>query len=237
MSGGGATSGAPAPVFEAAWCATDLGEYRACAGTYERYPYDSLPPLDPDRYTGAFEWLGEAGDPVPDEVAALDRLAADLAAHGLALPRDFVTFHTSAGFRNTLDEVSVTCCWTDISEPLPSPVEPGAFLVRFLRDQQDCVMWYLYLRPSGEAFVVHSWLDYAYEYAAREEGEGPSTDLDDIELQRSEILWCAASFEEFAHRFWTENRLWYTVSGGDPAAVEPELRAYLRHYAATGTPA
>jgi hypothetical protein len=53
----------------------------------------------------------------------------------------------------------VTGCWTDISQPLPSPVEPGAFLVRFLRDQQDCVIWYLYLRPSGETFVVHSHLD------------------------------------------------------------------------------
>ena len=38
--------------FSAAWCATDLGEYRACSGTYERYPCESLPPLDPSRCTG-----------------------------------------------------------------------------------------------------------------------------------------------------------------------------------------
>ncbi len=36
------------------------------------------------------------------------------------------------------------------------PAEPGAFLVRFLRDQQDCVIWYLCLRPPGERFVVRS---------------------------------------------------------------------------------
>ena len=38
----------------AAWCATGLGEYRACRGTYEWYPYESLPPLAPSRCTAPF---------------------------------------------------------------------------------------------------------------------------------------------------------------------------------------
>ncbi|MDQ0945736.1 hypothetical protein [Streptomyces sp. V1I1] len=75
-----------------------------------------------------------------------------------------LTFQTSANLYLSLDKVSVTGCWTDISEPLPSPVEPGAFLIRFLRGQQDCVIWCLYLGPSGEeAFVVHSHVDYEYD--------------------------------------------------------------------------
>ncbi|MFB7715231.1 hypothetical protein [Streptomyces sp. NPDC056105] len=65
----------------------------------------------------------------------------NLAAKGLKLPRDFVTFEADSKLHCSLDDVSVTCCWTDISEPLPSPVEPGAFLVRFPafhdRRQQD----------------------------------------------------------------------------------------------------
>jgi hypothetical protein len=217
--------------FSAAWCATDLGEYRACRGTYERYPYESLPPLDSSRCTGAFQWLGRAGDLLPGNVAELTGLATDLMTSGLVLPQDFVTFQTRSNLYGVLDSVSVTGCWTDISAPLPSPVDPGAFLVRFLRDQQDCVIWYLYLRPLGEPFVVHSHLDYELEYEARRDGWHTETDLDDAQEQRAAICWCASSFEEFAYRFWVENRLWHAVRGSDLSGLEPELRDYLRHYA------
>ncbi|WP_333776168.1 hypothetical protein [Streptomyces sp. IBSBF 3136] len=215
--------------FDSAWCATDLGEYRHCRHTYEYYAYESLPPLDSTELTGTFQWLGGTGEPVPEHVTALNCLAENLAAKGLMLPRDFVTFQADSKLQYSLDEVSVTCCWTDISEPLPSPVEPGAFLVRFLRDQQDCVIWYLYLRPSGEAFVVHSYLDYEYE--ARRDEEETETNLDDPEEQRAAILWCAPSFEEFAYRFWIENRLWHALNGSDLSGLEPQVRDYLRHYA------
>jgi hypothetical protein len=230
-------SGLSSPDFSAAWCATDLGEYRACRHTYERYRYESLPPLDSTQFTGDFRWLGGVGDLVPEQVTKLTGLAADLTARGLTLPRDFVTFHTGSNLYRSLDGVSVTGCWTDISEPLPSPVEPGAFLVRFLRDQQDSVIWYLYLCPSGEAFVEHSHLDYEYEYEARRDGEQTQTDLDDAQEQRAAIFWCAPSFEEFAYRFWVENRLWRAVHGGDLSRLEPHLRDYLRHYAPPAVPA
>jgi hypothetical protein len=152
-------------------------------------------------------------------------------ASGLVLPQDFVTFQTRSELYGLLDGVSVTGCWTDISGPLPSLVDPGAFLVRFLRDQQDCVIWYLYLRPLREAFVVHSHLDYEFEYEARRDGKQTETDLDDAQEQRAAICWCAPSFEEFAYRFWVENRLWRAIHGGDLSGLEPGLRDYLRHYA------
>ncbi|MFF3639343.1 hypothetical protein [Streptomyces sp. NPDC002250] len=221
--------------FDSAWCATDLGEYRPCRSTYEYYPYKSLPPVDATQFMGAFQWLGGTGELVPEQVTVLNGLAGSLAATGLTLPRDFTTFQTDSKLHCSLDEVSVTGCWTDISKPLPSPVEPGAYLVRFLRDQQDCVIWYLYLRPSGEVFVVHSHLDYESEYEARRDGEETETDLDNPEEQRAAILWCAPSFEEFAHRFWIENRLWHALNGDDLAGLEPQARDYLRHYALPGT--
>ena len=109
--------------------------------------------------------------------------------------------------------------------------------MRFLRDQQDCVLWYLYLRSSEETFVVHSYLDYEYEYEARRNGEQTQTDLDDAQEQSAGIMWCAPSFEEFAYRFWIENRLWRGVRGGDLSQLEPQLRDYLRYYAPPGIPA
>lgn len=218
-------------AFSAAWCATDLGEYRSCQGTYEYYPYESLPPLDSSLCVGAFQWLGRTGDLLPEKVAKLTGLATDLMARGLALPQDFVTFQARSRLCGVLDEVSMTGCWTDISAPLPSPVDPGAFLVRFLRDQQDCVFWYLYLRPLAEPFVACSHLDYEHEYKARRDRQRTETDLDDAQEQRAAIRWCAPSFEEFAYRFWVENRLWPAIHRGDLSQLEPELRDYLRHYA------
>ncbi|MCX4964229.1 hypothetical protein OHA98_05245 [Streptomyces sp. NBC_00654] len=222
--------------FDAAWCATDLGKYRACQYTYEHYSLESLPPLDSSQFTGAFRWLGDAGDLIPRQVMKLNGLARDLAARGLTLPQDFVTFQTTENLYGSLDDVSVTGCWTNLSDPLPSPVEPDAFLVRFFRDQQDCVIWYLYLRPMSEAFVVYSDLDYEFEYEARRDGEETQADLEDAEEQRAAILWCAPSFEEFAHRFWIENRLWHAVNDREPPLLELRLQDYLNHYAPPGAP-
>ncbi|MEU6238575.1 hypothetical protein [Kitasatospora sp. NPDC047058] len=219
--------------FDAAWCATDLGDHRPCRYTYERYAYDTLPPLDEALFAGEFRWLGDPGGFVADQAAKLKPIEGKLAAEGLALPKDFVTFAVSSNFQGALDGVSVTACWSSLSEPLPSPVEPGAFLVRFLRDQQDCVLWYLYLRPSGEVFVVSSHLDYEFEYTARDSDEfRPESDLADHDAQRAAILWCAPSFESFAYRFWLENRLWHVVNGGDDASPDPAMLRYLDHYAA-----
>ena len=78
-----------------------------------------------------------------------EEMLADPTLHavGVALPEDFVGFYSWDGWADELDNASVTGCWTRLG-PLPafSPAEPGAFLVRFMADQQDCVTWYLYLR-------------------------------------------------------------------------------------------
>ncbi|MFI0960548.1 hypothetical protein ACH4S8_03855 [Streptomyces sp. NPDC021080] len=236
MSGEPPGSSLPPVRFASAWCATDLGEYRTCRHTYASYAYESLPPLDSTRFTGAFPWLGGTGAPLPEQVTLLGRLAENLAAKGLALPRDFVTFHTDAKLHRALDDISVTWCWTHISEPLPSPAEPGAYMVRFLRDQQDCVLWYLYFRPSGDVFVVFSHVDYADEYEARRAGDETGTDLDDPEEQRAALVRCAPTFEEFAYRFWIENHIWRTLHGDGPSGLDRRSRDYLNHYAPLDAP-
>ncbi|MGW6916259.1 hypothetical protein ACWGB8_20920 [Kitasatospora sp. NPDC054939] len=210
------------PVFPSLWCATDLGPHRPCDGTYEWYDPDTLPPLDPARFDGRFGWLGGTGPAVPELAGHLDAVAAELAGAGIALPAAFTAFQTGAASHRALDAVSATACWTDVSSPIASPGEPDAFLVRFLRDQQDCVHWYLYLRPSGEAFVVASPLDLAPE----PERDEPGMPLDWLGV----IARCASSFEEFAYRFWVENRLWYVLNGYGEESMDDELAGYLAHY-------
>lgn len=201
--------------FASSWCATDLGAYRPCRYTYERYPLNSLPPvLDA---LGGFRWLGDPGQHNADNVSVLTRLNTSLNTVGVALPEDFVQFYSSDAWAGELDAVSVTGCWTRLG-PLPtfSPVEPGAFLVRFMSDQQDCVTWYLYLRRGEPAFVVHAYgLDFGYE-----------DDDEDVGV----IYRCASTFEEFAYRFWVENRIWHHLNDPNAGPLPSRLAEYLAHY-------
>ena len=222
----------PAP-FRGSWCATDLGDHRPCRFTYERYPIESLPPLDEASFLGDFAWHGDVGSVIDEQVTTIERLAAELAEVGLALPADFVTYMTRSNLHLFLDEVSCTCCWTNLSRPLPSPIEPEARMVRFFRDQQDCVLWYLYLRPDGESFVVHSYRDLEYELEVRSGGDADEIEsLPDFDNDPDyEIFWCAPTVEVFAYRFWTENTLRLALHGRQPIEDLDEAQlTYLRHY-------
>ncbi|MFE9634013.1 hypothetical protein [Streptomyces sp. NPDC006463] len=229
---------APAPArtpfrFPSGWCATDLGSYRPCEYTYEVYPCESLPSLDARVLDGGFGWLGGPdgpGGPRSGHGEHLAAVEADLAPLGLSLPADFRTFYSSDSLCRAFDEVSVTACWSDLSAPLESPAEDGARLVRFLRDQQDCVIWYLYLRPSGETFVVFSHLDL--ELAGRQELDEAQADEFRAAAAHS-LVRCASTFEEFAYRFVVENELWTHLNTTNPdTTLAPHFQEYLDHYAA-----
>lgn len=229
---------APAPApFPTGWCATDLGSHRPCEFTYEVYPLESLPSLDSGRLDGGFGWLGGPGTPDGPGSGHGEHLAAveaDLAPLGLRLPADFRTFYRSGSLCRAFDEVSVTACWSDLSGALRSPVEEGARLVRFLRDQQDCVIWYLYLRPSGETFVVCSHLDLDMELAEQELNAAQAAEFRAAAAES--LVRCASTFEEFAYRFVVENELWMHLNTTNPGvALAPHLQEYLDHYAAAAS--
>lgn len=222
----------PAPLRRS-WYASDLGAYRPCQYTYERYPIDSIPPLDGAAFTGDFAWFGDTGHVLPDRTAEMDRLVSDLEAAGLCLPPDFVALQTRTHLYLSLDEASGTGCWTSLSAPLPSPLETDARMIRFFRDQQDCVMWYLYLRPGGESFVVHSYRDVEYEAEVRESGDLEEIeDLPDYDNDPDyEIFWCAPTVEIFSYRVWTESRIQRALSEGHSFDdLDPGQRSYLTHY-------
>lgn len=166
-----------------------------------------------------------------ETVAELDELAQGLVVRGITLPQDFMTCYTHSHLRRSLAEVAVDSGYAAFSDPLPSPIEPDAYLVRFLCTDDEDVFWYLYLRPSGEAFVVHSEIEYQAECDARDVGEETRTDLDDMEQQRAAIHWCAPSFEEFLYRLL---RLWRVIDSGDLSEFDSDQRRYLDHYTPTG---
>ncbi|MFH9795157.1 hypothetical protein [Streptomyces virginiae] len=224
----GSAADAAAVSFPTGWCATDLGSLRPCAYTYEVYPLESLPPLEAAHLGDGFDWLGGAGGPRSAHAEHLAAMERELAEAGLSLPEGFAAFYGSEHLSRAFDEVSVTACWSHLSGPLPSPAEEGARLVRFLRDQQDCVIWYLYLRPSGEAFVVFSHLELE---SAGWWAEGEPTEEVRAAVASS-LMRCADTFEEFAYRFVVENELWMRAnSAGAESPLAPRLQEYADHYA------
>ena len=82
--------------------------------------------------------------------------------------------------------------------------------------------WYVYLRPSGDSFVVFDVDPY--------QAESTYADLEDSIFLSGEFSWCAGSFEEFAYRYWIENRLWRVLHEHSNADLSPELAEYLNQY-------
>lgn len=180
-------------------------------GTYQAVAYEALPPL-PKREGNAFSWLRaapNAPDPlgvidaddapsVEDFVPTVDRLTAEARHLGLTVPPAFRTFMTERELHRRVP--TCTACYLDLpSRLIALPDGQSGRLLRFLNDQQCCLLWYLHLRPGGDHTVVCA--DPEWEDDAKGES------LEDLVTPRNLVV-CAPSLEDFVHRFWLENTLW-----------------------------
>lgn len=223
----------PGAPFETGWWSFDLGKYRPCDGTYQLYPYDSLPPLaEPDE---SLNWLAPLSDTVdgqmavhrnpPEERGALDTIAAEARALGLTLPPSFTRLMVSPALQDRIP--SCTACYFELSEHLtPCPGADGAFIVPFLSDQQDCVLWYLCLTPGGSHRILAFPGDMESYMDAAKAGQGVT--IEDI---TGAIRVCAPGFATFIYRFWLENTIWFKLNSNDAAPFTATEQAYLDHYA------
>jgi len=208
--------------FPAGWWSFDLGEYRPCDSTYELYPYEALPPLDEALFRGDFGWLTPAKAP---RTAAAPKILAAAAKLGLTLPPAFVRLVREPALQAAIPSCTA-CEWDPSVAPVPCRVVPGAHLIRFLRDQQDCLFWYLHLLPDGDAHVLCSPIPFDH----------PELSVTP-EVVVANTWYCAPHFEHFVYRFWIENELWDKLGGSTPV-LSPAEAAYLGHYAAAqGIPA
>jgi hypothetical protein len=234
------TQAAQNPIpFEPGWWSFDLGEYRACDGTYCFFEYDSVPPIDESQFNGSLAWL----EPLNDETAgvmevhhesdeALGRLKGDVAKIaaqaeqlGLKLPEAFLRLMNSRDLQDRIP--SCTACYFSMSdEILPCPGTEGGYFIRFLNDQQDVLLWYLYLTPQGNESVLVSpiLLD---DFAGPDHADKLTDDWRKAILTHTRV--CGASFESFVYRFWLENTLWFNVNEGEGTRTEAQQR-YLAHY-------
>jgi hypothetical protein len=205
--------------FPSGWWSFDLGAYRPCDGTYAFYPYESVPPLDESLFRGTFAWLERV--PRARATKSLSGLLAAAEAAGLTLPPAFVTFMGDPRLRAAVPSCTA-CEWDASAAPVASKVVPGAFTVRFLRDQQDCLFWYLHLLPGGATEVLCSPIPF--DSAGVMAKVTPEVVIDNTWV-------CAPNFEHFVYRFWIENELWEKVAARrEPVALSDAERAYISHY-------
>ncbi len=213
--------------FKPGWWGTDLGRYRACDGTYCFFPYESLPPLT--NFDGTLSWLGALPDHLdhemevhrndPSERGQIDALAGQARQLGLTLPPAFVELMGSSELQDRIP--SCTACYFKLSERIiPCPASEQGYILRFLNDQQDVLLWYLYLTP-GDARVIVS----PYELDDGEE----LTDVGRSNVLSQSVV-CAPTFDEFIYRFWLENTIWFKLNETG-ATFTPDEQAYLDHYA------
>jgi hypothetical protein len=207
------TLGHPIPT---GWYGTDLGPFRACSGTYELYPNDGAAPRL--EFDGTFGWLptrrqAEIEYMVP--VAAETALAISTVP---GLPSSFVYFMSRPNLTGAIPTCT-SCYWNVAESPIPSPLDDGARPLRFMNDQQDVLLWYLYLEPDGGHRVVCGSIPY--HDVAVEPGRA-AQDLVEV----------APGLEAFVYRFWVENLAWYELNqfGRADSELSPAVREFLARY-------
>ena len=151
----------------------------------------------------------------PSQTERLKTLTELLATVDLKLPAAFLTFMGDYELKSAVP--SCTGCDWDLSERLiESPFEDDSFLIRFLRDSQDVLFWYLHLTPTGHC-VLCSPIPF----------DDPTLD-EPPDVLLAETVWVAPHFEHFVYRFWIENVLWELLEDG--ASLTPVEAAYVGHY-------
>ncbi|MFG3200230.1 hypothetical protein ACGFYT_29385 [Streptomyces sp. NPDC048208] len=73
---------------------------------------------------------------------------------------------------------------------------------------------------------------WTYEYEAHASGGefNGNSDIDGPDEQMEALQYCAATFEEWAYRFWIENRISEAVESEDKPSLDEDRHAYQNHY-------
>lgn len=227
------------PPFSAKWFFPGLGRYRRCDATYCHFPYESLPPLDESLFQGTLHWLtplngrGERGMDHYHSEADLQQIVASAQQLSIPLPGTFLQLMASAELMERIP--SCTDCFFSLSEKLVAcPGSEEGYIVRFLIARQGQIAWYLYLTPQGSHCVLCGWplLDLLNDPESPEYIRAGVTDEERSMAFTGKVTHiCALSFEEFLHRFWLENILWFKIVWHrDYTSLTEKEERYLSHY-------
>jgi hypothetical protein len=195
-----------------------------CGNTYTLIPYDQLPELGRSHWDGSFRWLPapperdtvlDVHEESNDKRLDVSQLHREAQQAGFRIPDAFAAFLTTPEIHRRVP--TCTACYLELSARLLEPPsnQPGR-LLRFMNDQQACVLWYLYLPPGDVPAVVAGIPEWP---------DDDSEDSLDDDVVFEQLVLCAPDFETFMYRFWIENAIWYALAERRP--LTSAQRAYL----------
>ncbi|HSO38990.1 MAG TPA: hypothetical protein VLT33_40955 [Labilithrix sp.] len=198
------------------------------AGTYKAVPYELLPPLPSTKRDGSFDWLraepeskhgldygDDHGKPTESIHVRLGRIVDEAKKLGLTVPGELVRFVDDRTLHGRVP--TCTACYLDVPAKLvPLPGGQPGHLLRFMNDQQVCLLWYVHLLPDGSHTVVCGWPKFDYDL--------PGDTIEDLSTPQ-DLVTCAPSFEEFVQRFWIENALWFSTTKKAPLSAAQQAYA------------
>jgi hypothetical protein len=191
-------------------------------GTYFDFAYASLPAMPSHLETewGWLKTLPRAANPLDAgaDTTVLDRFEEA----GIALPPELLAFYADRDLHAHVD--SITGCWTDFGA---FDIGGGEWLVLFLRDSQDVLLWLVHMHRAGAHRVLvcgpddlGAWYDEGLE--GDRVGRLPPSQTD--------FNVCAGSYREFVYRFAVENALWTSLTAKPQRALTALERDYLARH-------
>jgi len=220
-------------VFPHGWFGPALRGYREAPATYGYDDYNALPPLE-EEFDGSLAWLTPIDDLVAREMQPhweharrrsklamnFERIVAEAMQHGYKVPETFLQFMRSEALQKRIP--SCTACYFDAPERIVDAPAPGAgILIRFMNDQQWCVVWHLYIDRHQSHAIVASPRAFDVE---------DDLDLPEANEEESQLVMCAPDFETFLYRFWLENSAWFALEMKHRPLTQRE-KGYLAYYA------
>ena len=222
----------PFPTY---WWGVELDNYRPSSGTYQAYPYDSLPPIPIGYLDGSFRWLDET----PLELSPIEEkwvrdsetnfrsqfleIRRQTATLGIELPDTALKFLSDSSKMNRV-RAGTDSYWRMPDFIAPCPDHDDSFLVMIRSDSQDCLLWYLFLeRRTGDHCVVAT--DELF-------GVNPTYEASGEAGAEHYITYCAPTFEEFVYREWIEHGISCAQFFAEP--LTPRQEAYADFYRPPG---
>jgi hypothetical protein len=187
--------------------------------TYQFIPPNALPPVPKGEGPNEFAWLHAAPEP---EAALgsmegwkfesrLNALTTEANELGLEVPPALRAFMLDPSLHRKVP--TSTRCYLSLSTKLislPDENIPGR-LLRFLNDQQCCLLWYVHLLPNGQHKVVCASPEW-------KKGGIRGATLDDRIEKLNGLVVCADGIKEFVKTFWIENWVWFDEHRGKELA-------------------
>ncbi|VTS05653.1 TIGR02996 domain-containing protein [Tuwongella immobilis] len=215
----------PTP-YESGWWGVDQGDARPARGTYELYPYRSLPPLPTSLLTQEARFL-VAESPRPQTWQPPKPPNFELESDWDRLLR-----HPGlSALRSCTD-----CYFTHDAEWQADPNSDTAQSLRFYSDSQGSPDWFLRAEPWGDVTIVCGFVTSDYQDTPDDE-DPPMDERDDWDNASGtglELWYVAPTLEAFLARWWLENEIWYHVnrwpSADEVIPLTTEQSQYLAHY-------